>query len=190
MTENNDLAGGLSALIIYWSGTGNTEKVSVTIQETLEQNGAGVTRKRVEEAADVDLYGYDLVFLGAPAYTWLPPKPVMSYIDKKHKFHRDRGDVKLCAPKVPGRRAVVFCTYSGPHSGIREAIPTCLYMGQLFEHLGFEVFDEWYVVGEFHGSEEHSTLGCLGDIRGSPNRKDLDEVRDKVITLLGSLQSS
>jgi hypothetical protein len=43
--------------------------------------------------------------------------------------------------------------------------------------------DEWYVVGEFHGSEEKSTMGRMGDIRGRPNEEDLRKVRQDTIRL-------
>ncbi len=56
-------------------------------------------------------------------------------------------------------------------------VPPVLYAGQFFEHLGFTVVGEWYIVGEFHGSLEASTQGKLGDIRGRPNEEDLRTVR-------------
>ena len=61
-------------------------------------------------------------------------------------------------------------------------------MAQFFKHIGFEVAGEWYVVGEFHGNEERSTKGRLGDIRGRPNQADLEEVRCKVAALLRSFR--
>jgi hypothetical protein len=36
-------------------------------------------------------------------------------------------------------------------------VPVGKYVGRYFEHLGFRVLDEWYVLSEFHGSEENST---------------------------------
>ena len=105
------------------------------------------------------------------------------------KLHSERGDIKLGAPSIPGKTAVVFCTYSGPHTGISEATPAGDYMGQFFEHLGFEVAAKWYIVGEFHGSEDLSTQGRLGDIRGRPNRQDLAEVESNVSTLIKSIRS-
>jgi hypothetical protein len=73
----------------------------------------------------------------------------------------------------------VFCTYSGPHTGIREAVPAGRYIGQFFEHLGFLVVDEWYVLSEFHGSEENSTLGRMGNIKGLPSEQDLKRIEDQ-----------
>ncbi|NLG51185.1 MAG: flavodoxin family protein, partial [Chloroflexi bacterium] len=40
----------MQAVIIYWSKTGNTEKVALAIQEGLQEAGADVNIKRVEEA--------------------------------------------------------------------------------------------------------------------------------------------
>jgi hypothetical protein len=82
---------------------------------------------------------------------------------------------------------VVFCTYSGPHTGIDEAIPACKYMGQFFAHIGIHVAGEWYIIGEYHGKEDRSTMGPLGDIRGRPNARDLQKVEQDAIELLKSL---
>jgi len=179
----------LKALIIHWSATGNTEKVAVTIQQALAREGIKPVIKKVGEAAEEELYNYDLVFLGAPSYSFQPPEPVLRFVKDKMKLHSERGDIKLGAPKVPGKKAVVFVTYSGPHTGTDEAIPVGKYLNQFFEHLGFDLVGEWYVVGEFHGSEENSTKGRLGDIRGRPNRQDLDEVENNVSTLIKSIRS-
>ena len=69
-------------------------------------------------------------------------------------------------------------TYSGPHTGIDEATPVGKDMRQYFEHIGFNVVDEWYVLSEFHGSLENSTLGRLGDIRGKPTVEQLQVIKD------------
>jgi hypothetical protein len=69
----------------------------------------------------------------------------------------------------------MFCTYSEQHTGLREATPVGLYMGQFFEHIGFTVLDEWYVLSEFHGSEERSTKSRIGDIRGKPTEEELQK---------------
>jgi flavodoxin len=176
-------------LIIYWSATGNTERVANTIMDALVREGITPNFKKVAEAATEELYDYNLIFLGAPSYSFQPPEPVQRFIKDKMKLHSERGDIKICAPTIPGKYAVVFCTYSGPHTGIKEATPAGDYMGQFFEHLGFEVAAKWYVVGEFHRSEEFSTKGRLGDIRGRPNQQDLQEVAENVTKLIRSLTS-
>ena len=177
----------LKALIAYFSATGNTEKVANAIRNGLEEEKVETTLLKVQEATGEELYDYALVFLGSPSIQFLPAEPVIRFIQEKMKLHRERGDIKLCAPKIPGKTAVVFCTYSGPHTGINEAITTGKYMGQFFEHLGFEVAGEWYIVGEFHGSEQASMMGKLGDIRGRPNEQDLSKVRNDVSKLVRSI---
>jgi hypothetical protein len=47
------------------------------------------------------------------------------------------------------------------------------YIGQFFEHLGFTVLDEWYVLSEFHGSIECSKKGRMRNIRGKPDKNTL-----------------
>ena len=96
---------------------------------------------------------------------------------KKFDENRKQGRIKTGAPKVPGKNALIFCTYSGPHTGLREATPVGKYMGQFFEHIGFTVVDEWYVLSEYHGNEERSTKGRMGDIRGKPTEDDLQKIR-------------
>ena len=56
------------AAIVYWSKTGNTEKVGHTIKEGLEEAGVKVIIKRPEDAEDLDFYDYDLVCIGFPSY--------------------------------------------------------------------------------------------------------------------------
>jgi flavodoxin len=188
--NETDKKSQLNVLIIYFSATGNTGKVANTIRETLKEEKVKVNLLKIQDAAEEELYDYNLVFLGTPSHSFLPAQPVMHFINNKMKLHRERGDIKLCAPKISGKTAVVFCTYSGPHTGINEATPVGKYMGQFFEHIGFEIAAEWYVVGEFHGREENSTLGRLGNIKGRPNQQDLAEVKSDVLDLIKSISSS
>ena len=177
----------LKSLVIYFSATGNTEKVTCTIEKTLTKENIAVNLLKVKEAGSAELYDYDLVFLGSPSIEFLPAQPVLKYIKDKLKLHRKRGDIKLCAPKLPSKTAVVFCTYSGPFTGEKPAFTTTGYMSQFFEHLGFEIAGEWHTVGEFHGREDLSTKGKLGDIRGRPNREDLSMIEESVSNLVKSI---
>lgn len=170
--------------ILYWSKSGNTEKVASVIRECFETIGAEITFLKTNDAKKIDFLEFDLVCLGFPDYRWLPPKPVVDFIEKKFRTYFRNKEVKYAAPKRDNKHAVVFCTYCGAHTGIREAIPAGKFAGQLFEHLGYTVLDELYVVGEYHGSEDHSTLGKLGDIRGRPNTEDLLEVKNRINNII------
>jgi flavodoxin len=170
----------VKALIVYWSATGNTARVAQSIYETLNQEQIDTKILKLAETVDEDFFNYDLIFFGAPPYQFTVADPVLRFFKDKMNYYRERGQIKPAAPKTPGKKAIIFCTYSGPHTGIREAVPAVKYMGQLFEHLGFTIAGEWYIVGEFHGQEVLSTKGVLGDIRGRPNKKDLAQVRRRV----------
>jgi flavodoxin len=167
-----------TALMIYWSKTGNTEKVATAIKQGLEEAGVQVTMQKPEEAEDIDYFDFDLVCVGAPSYSWHLPEPMTNFLKKKFAAYRQQSKVKPSAPKVPGKNALIFVTYSGPHTGIEEATPVGKDMRQFFEHIGFNVIDEWYVLSEFHGSLENSTKGRMGDIRGKPTKEDLQKIKE------------
>jgi len=168
------------AVIIYDSKTGNTEKLAFIIEESIEKAGFNVLTVKVDEAKDIDFFNYDLVCIGTPSYQWHPTKQIIDYLKSKFDNYKKQGRMKLGSPKVSGKNVLIFCTYSGPHTGINEAIPATKYIGQFFEHLGFTVVDELQVLSEFHGSEEISTKGRMGDIRGKPNDEELKKIAEKV----------
>jgi flavodoxin len=166
-----------SALIIYWSSTGNTEKVANAVKEGLEKAGLNVELKKLNDATSVDFFDYDLVCVGSPSIEWQPAKRMADFLKGKLNLYRSQGKIKPCAPKVAGKNALVFCTYSGPHTGIDEATPAGKTMRQYFEHFGFSIVGEWYVPSEFHGREDLSTQGRLGDIRGKPTAEELAKIK-------------
>lgn len=79
------------AAIIFWTKTGNTEKVAHSIRDGLEDAGVDVSIMRTEEASRVDYFDYDLVCVGFPSYAWHPPKPVADLLKSKLNEHRARG---------------------------------------------------------------------------------------------------
>lgn len=177
------------AAIIYWSKTGNTQKVAQTIEQALSEAQVEVHVTAPQDAGDLDWYDYDLVCLGFPSYHWHPPAPMDDYLERTFVRYRKEKRIKVGAPHVPGKYALVFCTYSGPHTGIDEATPAVDYAGQFFAHLGFKVLGKWCVVGEFRGSLENSTQGRLGDIRGRPDEQDLEQVRQDTIQVLAQIKT-
>lgn len=176
-----------TAVIIYWSKTGNTKKVSEAIKEGLEETDLDVSYLTVEEAKDIDYFDYDLVCIGFPSYEWTTPRPMTIFLRTNLAKHRKAGLVKGGAPTVPGKYVLIFCTYSGPHTGINEAIPAGLYAGQFFEHIGFTVLDYWYILSEFVGHELASTMGRMGDIRGKPTEDELAKIKENTTNLVKSL---
>ena len=172
------------ALIVFQSITGNTEKVAKSIHKGLIDGGMESKISTIQEAVEEDFYAYDLVCFGAPSYNWHLPKPADEYLKKQFQRYKKDGRIIPGSPKILGKNALVFCTYSGPHTGIREAIPTGLYIGQFFEHFGFTVLDEWYILSEFIGSEENNTMGRMGNIIGLPDEQELSRIKERARILV------
>ena len=174
----------LNSLVIYFSPGGNTKKVAEAIVSGLESREGDVELMSLQDASEADLYAYDLVCLGAPAYNFTVPAPVGRYVKEQLRKAQARDRVRLCAPSLSHKWAVVFVTYAGPHTGMDEATPEGDHMAQMFRHLGFEVRGTWYTVGEFHDEDSPSNLyGCLGDIRGRPNEHDLGVIESNAAGL-------
>lgn len=176
------------ALVIYSSNTGNTEKVAFAIGKALRKGGLKAIIKKVSDSLDEDYYEYDLVCIGTPCFHALPTPSIMKLLKKKFaQYRKTPSDVRVPSEPIPGKYALVFVTFSGPHVGVDEAYPAGKLLLQEFEHLGFDVKGEWYFVSEFHGWAEGSTVGKMGDIRGRPNGKDLALIEKKTVELVKSL---
>jgi hypothetical protein len=156
-----------------------------------EEAGVQVTMKKPQEAVDLDYFNYDLVCIGSPSIEWHPANPICDLLKKNLAAHRKEGKIRLCAPKVPGKNALIFITYSGPHTGLGEAVPAGKYIGQFFEHLGFNIVGEWYILSQFNISpptmENANTEGRMGDIRGKPNAEDLQKIKQDAKALASKI---
>ena len=177
---------GSKVLVLYWSKGGNTRKVAETIHATVQ--GCGLSSEIVEITADleIDAFAYELVFMGAPVYNNLGPQPVMKFLQRL----RSRAAYVASAPEKPRRYVVLFCTFGGGHTGVGEALPLLKYIGQVFEHEGVRVVEEWPVVGDFPGANDpaYNTTGRLGNVTGRPDQSDLRVVAGQVSGLLRRLQ--
>jgi flavorubredoxin len=177
----------IRAAVCYYSRTGNTRRVAEHIHRALEDGEVGSALLEIKPELELDYLDYELVFLGAPVYGFLPPEPVSAFLrDTQRRANR----VVPGAPERPGHAAVVFCTYGGGHTGVREAVPTLKYMGQFLEHQGVRVVDEWAVVGENRDADDaYNRAGRIGSIAGRPNDHDLQEIYQRTRGLLLRLSS-
>lgn len=176
----------MKILNLYFSSTGNTMKVAERIDQTLESLGHTLDSVSVNKETEVDVMNYDFVFVGSGIYAWLPGKPLQNLLIHLRKNYVQDGLIQPCSPKLENKKVVIYCTYGGAHTGINEAIPAVKYMAQLFDHLGFYIIDELYVVGEYipDNMQEMSFKGRLGDIRGRPNQQDLKKVEERIKGIL------
>jgi len=174
------------ALVLYWTKNGNTEKVARRIDDTLKKAGMEVSISRITKDLEVEYLEYNLIFLGAPVYENLSPKPVLSFLRKNRR--REGVHLLPSAPEIPGVAAVPFCTYGGGHTGYNEAVPMLKHVGQYFEHEGIRVVEYIAVLGVFpEADESYNTDGRFGDIRKRPDEHDLIEVEGRVRGILRRL---
>ena len=177
----------MNILNLYFSTTGNTEKVALKIEKTVQDLGHSVnTVKITGKDTEVEILDYEFVFVGSGVYQQLPGKPLMELFRELLQAYVKRGEIVSGAPRRPNAKTVVYCTYGGAHTGINEAIPAVKYMGQLLDHLGYIIVGEWYLVGQYNTERlrDRSLDGRLGDIRGRPNEEDLRDVAERVKGIL------
>jgi hypothetical protein len=177
----------MKILNLYFSSTGNTEKVADRITATAAKLGHQIDALKIIGDTDIDLLSYDVIFVGSGVYQWLPGKGLQEFIQKRLAHYAAAGEVKYASPRRAGKKVVVYCTYGGAHTGVNEAVPAAKFMGQLFDHLGFEIVAEWYFIGKYPDQgrmKDYSTQGRLGNITGRPNDADLADVAARVTGVL------
>lgn len=167
---------------------GNTEKVAKCIYDTLKETTDEIDLIKLDSDIDFDLFKYELVFIGSPVIDWLPTKRMMESVKKKLKFYSKQGMIKPSSPIRLKKYGICFCTYGGPHIGVNEALPTTMWLRSFLEHLGFAVFDQWHIVGQFHKETDMNIHGRIGNILGRPNDADLLEVKNRTKGIISALE--
>ena len=178
----------MKSLILYDSIGGNTEKVAKRIYDTLKGTTNEINFFKFTSDIDVDLFEYDLIFLGSPVIDWLPTKRMMEFVKKKLQFYSGQGKIKPSSPFGSRKYGICFCTYAGPHIGKNEARPMTMWLRSFLEHLGYTVLDQWHIVGQFHKETDMNTQGRLGNILGRPNDNDLLDVENRTKGVVRALE--
>jgi hypothetical protein len=177
----------MKILNLYFSSTGNTEKVAQRLTATVQKLGHEIDTIKVTGDSELDLLSYDVIFVGSGVYQWLPGKPMQEFIIARLAHYAAAGEIRYASPRRAQKKVIVYCTFGGAHTGANEAMPAVKYLGQLFDHLGFEIVGEWYLIGRYPETgrfKDFSLLGRLGNIADRPNAADLDELAERVIGIL------
>ena len=171
---------------VYYSQTGNTEKIARKIDDTLCAMGHEVETLQAAKGKEIDFLKYDFVFANFVVYELLPGKAILDMLRSHSHKYSDEGKMRSCSPRIPDKKAVIYCTYAGVHTGIHEAVPAIKFTGQLFDHLGFVIVAEWYFIGDFKTEQmKHlNAVGRMGDITGRPDEHDLKDVEELVTGII------
>jgi flavodoxin len=175
----------MKILIVYYSGTGNTEKVANAIKE-------GVTKHDVEllSVKDVDptsLNSYDLVFLGSGLYGFNVSRKLTSLIKK--------------APQLP-KSFAYFYTHENPSP---NAYPDCFKsIDKILEKTNSQCLGTFDCCGEnlvekaeeqrkaflsrLSSEEKKKTEDSyLNFVKGHPDAQDLENARNFASSILEKL---
>lgn len=115
----------LNILIIYYSQTGNTQKIARAIRDGLQDAGHQVDLKVLKSVTYEELQNYDLIGFGSPVWYEMPPN--------MRRWIEDM-------PRLDGKLAFSFCTH-----GTLPALYFPLVIPRL-QHKGLTVVDwqSWY----------------------------------------------
>ncbi len=98
-------------LVVYYSKSGNTEKMAKMIAEELSKNNVAVDLKKVEEVNVDALPEYDGYIIGSPNYFGTMAAEVKKFIDESVKYYR----------KIEGKLIAAF-TSTGMIGGGGETV--------------------------------------------------------------------
>lgn len=87
-------------LVVYYSRSGNTEKMAKLIAEGVSKKGINVDLKKVEEVNIDSLPDYDGYIIGSPNYFGTMAAEVKKFIDESVKYYR----------KIEGKLVAAFCS--------------------------------------------------------------------------------
>ena len=76
-------------LVLYYSRTGNTEKLAQAVAEGARNAGVEVSVKRVEDVSPEDALKYDGIAMGSPVYYGTMSAGCKKFLDDSVKFHGD-----------------------------------------------------------------------------------------------------
>ncbi|MCX7795765.1 MAG: NAD(P)H-dependent oxidoreductase [bacterium] len=99
-------------LIVYYSRTGNTKKMALSIEEGIKEEGIDVVVKDVKETKVEELLDYDGIILGSPTYYGLPAGEIKRLLDESVKFHG----------KLDGKVGGAFASSGGTAGGNETTI--------------------------------------------------------------------
>jgi len=152
----------MKSIVIYYSETGNTEKVAKAIAVNL-----GADLKRIEEIKIDDVSKYDLICLGTPVHAFAPAKIVRRFLKE--------------LPNLPSKKGAAFCTMHA--FGDKRTFKV---IKESFEAKGISFIDGFSCIGL---SRLVGNFGPRIFNRGRPSKKDLKNAESFGKNILNSIKN-
>lgn len=103
-------------LVVYYSQTGNTEKMARAIESAIRKEGVEVVSKRVEDTSAEEFLNYEGIIIGSPCYYGTMAYPIKKLIDESVKFHG----------RIVGKVGGAFCSAGNIGGGAETVILSIL----------------------------------------------------------------
>ncbi len=114
-------------IIIYFSASGNTEKMAKRIELAVKNSGVEAIAKRVDDVKVDELTKYDGIIIGSPTYYGDMAWQIKKFIDQSVRLH---GDLK---GKVGGAFSSAANVGGGNETAIKNIINALLIHGMIIQ---------------------------------------------------------
>lgn len=149
----------MKILILYFSQTGNTQKVAETISSSLNEQGHTIHLSNINNYDPKDLNDIDIIGIGSPTFECHAPTPIKIFLK--------------ALPSLYGIKSFVFATSGGAAGNVLTDL------SRLLKHHGSDVIASFLTTSEvFHPAP------CLKNKSPNrPNSKDLKQAQDFALKL-------
>ena len=139
--------------IVYFSQTGNTQKIASEITDTLSASGHFVRMLPLMNLKVEDISKVDMLGVGTPCFSSKTPQPVIHFIRSLKHLHI--------------KQAFIFATNGGAPGSVLSDMSTA------FNGIGIQVIGGLLTRGEVH----HPAPSLNGRFSNRPGVQDLDKAR-------------
>ena len=147
----------MEVIIIYFSQTGNTYRIAVTMSEAFQQAGHPTRMVNLKQASIEDAIEGDLIGVGTSCISSKAPTPIKLFLQS--------------LPPIPGRNAFIFATSGGAPGRVLSEISRILFSKGANVLGGFST----------HGQVNHPAPHLFGRFPDRPNSIDLDRAHRFVL---------
>ncbi len=141
-------------LVVYDSGTGNTEAMAKAVAEGVRIGGGEVVVKRVDEVNIDELPGFDGIILGSPTYFGSMSSKMKGFIDNSVKVRR----------KLENKVGAAFTSSGSPFGGNETT---------LFSLIQALMIHGMIIVGDPISAGGHYGVASVG----KPNEEDIENCK-------------
>jgi ferredoxin/flavodoxin len=157
-----------SALVVWYSQTGNTERAGRLIAETLKKSISKVDALEYREADKATLGNYDLIVAGSPVY----------YYDVPENFKTWLGSI----PQITGKPIASYVTFGG--EGGNQHNTACTLLELLADRGGVPV-----AMNAFGNMSTYAITWSFGNVarvlkyKNLPDKTTYDHIRDYAVSI-------